>query len=65
VGGVWFVKMQWGVGGWCIVCIGKGVEIGVVVVCERENKQCELQGSMKHDKLKDMGCFVPTRKEVY
>jgi hypothetical protein len=30
VGGVWFVKMVWGVDGWC------------VVVCERENGQCEL-----------------------
>jgi hypothetical protein len=21
VDGVWFVKMVWGVGGWCVVCI--------------------------------------------
>jgi hypothetical protein len=42
VGGVWYVKMQWGVGGWCMVCIGKGVKIGIVVICGRENGQCEL-----------------------
>ncbi len=43
----------------------KRVENEVVVVCERTNGQCELQGSMKHDELKDMGCFVPMRKKVY
>ncbi len=36
LGGVWFVKMAWGVGGWCVICIGWGVENGVVVVCEKE-----------------------------
>ncbi len=35
VGGGWFVKMVWGVGVWCMVCIGKVVESGVVVVCEK------------------------------
>jgi hypothetical protein len=30
-------KMVWGVGGWCVVCIKKGVENGVVMVCERTN----------------------------
>jgi hypothetical protein len=48
-----------------VVCIGKGVENGVVVVCERENGQCELRGLMKHDELGDMGYFVPMRKKVY
>jgi len=37
MGGVWSIKMVWGVGGWCMVCIGRGMENGVVVVCEREN----------------------------
>jgi len=62
---VWFVKIIWKVGGWCMVCIGKGVENRVVMVCERENGQFELQGSTKHDELGDMGHFVPMRKEVY
>ncbi len=31
VDGAWVVKMVWGVGGWCVVCIGKVVENGVVV----------------------------------
>jgi hypothetical protein len=57
--------MVWGVGGWNVVWIGLIVENGVVVVCERTNGQCELQGSMRHDKLKDMGHFVPIRKKVY
>jgi hypothetical protein len=35
--GVWVVKMVWGVGGWCMVCIGKVVEDGVVVVYEKTN----------------------------
>ncbi len=64
-GGVQFVKMVWGVGEWHVGCIGKGVENGYVVVCEKENGRCELQGSMKHNELRDMGCFVPMRKEVY
>jgi len=37
MGGVWFVKMVWGVGGKCMVYIGWGVMNGVVMVCEREN----------------------------
>jgi hypothetical protein len=41
------------------------VENGVVVVCERTNGRCVLQGSMRHDKLRDMRHFVPIRKEVY
>jgi len=32
VHGVWFVKMIWGIGGWCVVYIGKGVENKVVLV---------------------------------
>jgi hypothetical protein len=53
------------VSGWYVVCIGKVVENGAMVVCERTTGRCELQGLMKHDKLKDMGHFVPIRKEVY
>jgi hypothetical protein len=37
VRGVWVVKMVWGIGGWWMVCIGKVVENGVVVVCEKTN----------------------------
>jgi hypothetical protein len=50
---------------WCMVCIGKGMENGVVVVCERGNEQCELRGSMRHDELRDMVRFVPIRREIY
>ncbi len=35
MGGGWFVKMKWGVGGWCVVCIGKVMESEVVVMCEK------------------------------
>ncbi len=48
-----------------MVCIIKVVENGVVMVCEGTNGQCELQGLMKHDKLRDMGHFVPMKKGVY
>jgi hypothetical protein len=65
VGGAWVVKMVWGVGGWCVVCIGKIVENGVVMVCERTNGQYELRSSMKHDKLRNVGHFVPMRKIIY
>jgi hypothetical protein len=37
MGGRWFVKMVWWVGGWCVVCIGHVVENGVVVACEKIN----------------------------
>ncbi len=52
-------------GALCVVSIGKVVENGVMVVCEKTNGRCELRSSMRHDKLGDMGCFVPMRKEVY
>jgi hypothetical protein len=65
VGHSWVVKMVRGVGGWCVVCIRKVAENEVMVVCERTNGRCELRGSMRHDKLRDMGHFVPIRKEVY
>ncbi len=28
-GSVWFVKMVWGVGEWCVVCTGKGWRMGM------------------------------------
>ncbi len=65
MGGVWFVKMVWGVGGKCMVYIGWGVVNGVVMVCERENGWCGLWSLMRHDKLKNMGHFVSMKKEVY
>jgi hypothetical protein len=57
--------MVWGVGGWCVICIIQVVENGVMMVCERTNGRCELRSLMRHDKLGDMGHFVPMRKEVY
>jgi hypothetical protein len=41
------------------------VKNGVVVVYEMANGQSELQGSIKHDELWDMGRFVPMKKEEY
>ncbi len=55
MGSTWFIKMVWGVGEWCMVCIGNGVETGVVVVCEKTNGRCELQDPMRHDELEDIG----------
>ncbi len=40
----------------------EGVKNGYVVVCEKANGQCELQGSMRHDELRDMGHYVPMKK---
>jgi hypothetical protein len=37
-----YYLIVWGIGGWCLVCIRKWVENGVVVVCEKINEQCEL-----------------------
>ncbi len=48
-----------------MVCIRKVVENGAMVVCGRTNGQCELEGAIKHDKLRVMGHFVPIRKEFY
>jgi hypothetical protein len=63
--GAWVVKMVWGFGGWFVVWIKNIVENGAMVVCGRTNGRCELQGSMKHDKLRDMGHFVPIKKKFY
>jgi hypothetical protein len=57
--------MVWGVGGWCVVCIEKGVKNGAMMVCEKTNGRCEQLSSMKHDELGDTRHFVPMRKEVY
>ncbi len=35
------------------------------MVYERANGQWELQGSIRHDELGDMGCLVPINKEIY
>lgn len=55
--GAWVVKMIWGISGWCVVCIGKIVENGVVMVRESINGQCELQSLMRHDKLGNIRRF--------
>jgi hypothetical protein len=65
VGGVWFVRAVGGTNGWCMIYIEKGVENEFVVVCERANGQCELQGSLRHHELTNMRCFMPMRKKVY
>ncbi len=53
------------VDGWCMVCIGKEVDNEVMVVYEKTNGWSKLQSLMGHDKLGDMGHFVPIRKYVY
>ncbi len=40
------------------------LENGFVVVCEKTNEQCKPQNLMIYDELKNMGHFVPMRKEV-
>ncbi len=47
-----------------MIYIGDGVKNGLVVVHNKVNGQWELQGLMRHDKLGDMGCLVPMRKEA-
>jgi len=42
-----------------MVCIGKRLENGVVVVCEKINDRCE------HDELRDMKYFMLMRKKVF
>lgn len=32
MGGMWFVKMVWGIGEWCVLYIGKGVKNKVMLV---------------------------------
>jgi hypothetical protein len=54
-----------GTSGCCMVCIGKGMENVVLVVCERGNGQCELRSLMIHDELRDMGRFMPMKREIY
>ncbi len=46
-----------------MLCIGKGAENGVVLVCEKTNGWCKLWGLMKHDELGDMGHFVSHEKK--
>lgn len=58
-GGLWVFKM-----------VGELVGVvwmdnGSMIVCERANGRCELWDSMRHDELRDKGCFVPMKEEVY
>jgi hypothetical protein len=48
-----------------MVCMGDEVENKSMVVHDETNEWWELQGSMKHDELGDMGHLVPMRKESY
>jgi len=63
VDGVWFIKMERGTNGRCVVCMGDEVETRFVVAHDQINGWWEGQGSMGHDELKDMGCLVPMRKD--
>jgi hypothetical protein len=45
--------------------MGNGVENRFVVVHEKANGQWELQGLIRHDDLRVLGCLVPIKKEVY
>ncbi len=64
MGGVWFVKIRRGINGRCMVCMGDGVETRSVVAHDKTNGQWEVQGSIRHDELRDMGHLVPMRKEA-
>jgi hypothetical protein len=48
-----------GTSGCYMVCIGKGMENVVLVVCERGNGRCELQSLMIHDELRTWGVLCP------
>jgi hypothetical protein len=43
VHGVWFIKMVWEISEWCMVCIGKGVEIRVVLMCEKTDNDVNYE----------------------
>jgi hypothetical protein len=58
------LKMGRGTNGSCVVCMGDRVETRFVVVLDKTNGQWERQSSMGHDKLRDMECLVPMRKEA-
>ncbi len=45
--------------GWFVVCMGDKVEDRLVVAHDEVNGRWELQNSMKHDELGDMGHLVP------
>jgi hypothetical protein len=62
---MWFVRMIKAINGYCAIYIGNGVGDGSITMSEGANGQCGLQGLMRHDELKDMGHFVPTRKKKY
>ncbi len=62
---MWFVRTRGGTSGWFMVCVGDGVENKVVMAHDETNGQWELQGSMKHDELGNMGRLVPMKKESY
>jgi hypothetical protein len=53
-----------GISGWCVVCMGNGVETKSMVAHDKTNGQWERRGLMGHDELKDMGCLMPMRKEA-
>jgi hypothetical protein len=42
VWGSTFTQRVGGANGWCVVCIRKRVENGVMMVCEMTNGRCEL-----------------------
>jgi hypothetical protein len=50
---------------WFMVWMRGGTSEWFVVAHDKANGRWELQGLMKHDKLGDMGCLVPMKKEVY
>jgi hypothetical protein len=56
--------MGGGTNGWCVVCMGYGVETKFVVAHDKANGRWEGRGLMGHDELGDMECLVPMRKEA-
>ncbi len=48
-----------------MVCMGNGVKNRYAMVHHRTNGQWELWSLIRYDELRDMGYFVPMRKEVY
>jgi len=44
-----------------MVCMGDEVEDRLMVAHDEMNGRWELQGSMKHDELRDMGRLMPIK----
>jgi hypothetical protein len=47
--------------GWFVICVGDEVEDRSMVAHDKANGRLELQGLIRHDKLRDMKHLVPIK----